>query len=133
MLYEVITILRTDDLAGGVWIPGDGKANPTDLTQSLARGARNRGVQIFEGVKVTGVIVRHGRVAGVAWRGADGEGAIECETLVNCGGQWAREFGRLAGVNVPLCSAEHFYLVTKPIPGVKPDLPVIRDPDGYLS
>jgi len=129
---RIAPILRTDDLAGGVWIPGDGKANPTDLTQSLARGARNRGAQIVEGVKVTGVIVRHGRVAGVAWRGADGEGAIECETLVNCGGQWAREFGRLAGVNVPLCSAEHFYLVTKPIPGVKPDLPVIRDPDGYL-
>src|SRR5678816_1344177 len=55
-----------------------------------------------------------------------------CETLVNCGGQWARAFGRLAGVNVPLYAAEHFYLVTKAIAGVSPDMPVIRDPDGYL-
>ena len=57
---------------------------------------------------------------------------MTCETLVNCGGQWAREFGRLAGVNVPLYSAEHFYIVTKPIPGVTPALPVIRDPDGFI-
>jgi 4-methylaminobutanoate oxidase (formaldehyde-forming) len=57
---------------------------------------------------------------------------MTCDTLVNCGGQWAREFGRLAGVNVPLYSAEHFYVVTKPIPGVTPALPVIRDPDGFI-
>ena len=50
-----VPILRTDDLAGAVWIPGDGKANPTDLTQSLAKGARMRGATIVEGVKVTGV------------------------------------------------------------------------------
>ena len=62
----------------------------------------------------------------------DDEGAIACETIVNCGGQWAREFGRLAGVTVPLYAAEHFYLVTKPIAGVTPDMPVIRDPDGFL-
>ena len=129
---RIAPILRTDDLAGAVWIPGDGKANPTDLTQSLAKGARMRGVRIAEGVKVTRVDAKHGRVAGVQWRSADGEGAIACETLVNCGGQWAREFGALAGVNVPLYSAEHFYLVTKAIAGVSPDLPVIRDPDGYL-
>ena len=80
---RIAPILRTDDLAGGVWIPGDGKANPTDLTQSLAKGARQRGAAIFEGIKVTGVIVRHGRIAGVAWRSADGEGAIACESVVN--------------------------------------------------
>ncbi len=131
-IARIAPILRTDDLAGGVWIPGDGKANPTDLTQSLAKGARNRGATILEGVKVTGVIVRRGRVVGLAWRSADGEGALMCETLVNCAGQWAREFGRLAGVNVPLYSAEHFYLVTKRIPGVTPALPVIRDPDGCI-
>ncbi len=129
---RIAPILRTDDLAGAVWIPGDGKANPTDLTQSLAKGARMRGARIVEGVKVTGVTTEHGRVTGVRWKSADDEGVISCESLVNCGGQWAREFGRLAGVNVPLCSAEHFYLVTKQIPGVTPDLPVIRDPDGYL-
>jgi 4-methylaminobutanoate oxidase (formaldehyde-forming) len=127
-----VPILRTDDLAGAVWIPGDGKANPTDLTQSLARGARMRGATIVEGVKVTGVTTAAGRVAGVAWRSADDGGAVVCETVVNCAGQWARAFGRLAGVTVPLYAAEHFYVVTGKIPGVGPDMPVIRDPDGYI-
>ncbi len=125
---ERFPLLRTDDLEGAVWIPGDGKANPADLTMSLAKGARNRGVRIVEGVEVTGVIVEHGRVAGVR----TAEGDVRCEVLVNCAGQWARQFGRLAGVNVPLFSAEHFYIVTDRIDGVHPMLPVLRDPDGCI-
>jgi glycine cleavage system aminomethyltransferase T len=115
-----------------VWIPGDGKVNPTDLAQSLARGARMGGAAIAEGVKVTGVATAHGRAVGLRWKRGDTEGSIACEAIVNCAGQWAREFGRLAGVNVPLYSAEHFYIVTKPIAGVTPALPVIRDPDGCI-
>ncbi len=129
---RIAPILRTDDLAGGVWIPGDGKANPTDLTMSLARGARMGGVTIAEGVKVTGVDVHEGRVAGLRWRRDGEEGTLRCETLVNCAGQWARAFGRMAGVTVPLYAAEHFYLVTERIDGVTPGLPVIRDPDGCI-
>jgi 4-methylaminobutanoate oxidase (formaldehyde-forming) len=129
---KIAPILRTDDLAGAVWIPGDGKANPTDLTQSLARGARQRGAGIVEGVKVTAVHAERGRVTGIRWKRGDDEGDMTCATLVNCAGQWAREFGRLAGVNVPLYSAEHFYVVTRPIAGVTPELPVIRDPDGFI-
>src|SRR5512136_423226 len=83
-----VPILRTDDLAGAVWIPGDGKANPTDLTQSLARGARMRGAKIFEQTKVGTVVIERGRVTGVRWRRADGEGEIACEALVNCAWQW---------------------------------------------
>ncbi|HXR56238.1 MAG TPA: FAD-dependent oxidoreductase [Casimicrobiaceae bacterium] len=126
-----LPLVRTDDLAGAVWIPGDGKANPTDLTQSLARGARMRGAMIVEGVKVDGVNARNGHVSGVHWRKDDAQGEIACEFVVNCAGQWAREFGALANVAVPLQSAEHFYLVTEPI-GVSPDMPVIRDPDGFI-
>ncbi len=129
---RIAPILRTDDLAGAVWIPGDGKANPTDLTQSLAKGARMRGASVFEGVVVTAVEQANGRVRGVRWKRGEDEGAIRCETIVNCAGQWARAFGRLAGVNVPLYAAEHFYLVTDRIEGVSPDLPVIRDPDGFI-
>ena len=129
---QIAPILRTDDLSGAVWIPGDGKANPTDLTQSLAKGARMRGAKIVEGIKVTGVTIDNGRVAGVTWSSSEDSGEIRCATLVNCGGQWAREFGRQAGVNVPLYAAEHFYIVTKQIAGVTPDLPVIRDPDGFI-
>jgi 4-methylaminobutanoate oxidase (formaldehyde-forming) len=125
---ELAPLLRTDDLHGALWIPGDGKANPTDLTMSLAKGARNRGVKIVEDVEVTGVVQARGRVAGV--RTAQGD--VKCEVLVNCAGQWARQFGRLARVNVPLYSAEHFYIVTDRIEGVQPMMPVVRDPDGYI-
>jgi len=129
---ERAPILRTDDLVGAVWIPGDGKVNPTDLTQSLARGARMRGARTFEGVQALGVRTHNRRVNGLDWRQGEARGTIACDTVVDCGGQWAREFGLACGVNVPLCSAEHFYVVTKAIEGVRPDMPVIRDPDGFI-
>ncbi|MEP6876304.1 MAG: FAD-dependent oxidoreductase, partial [Burkholderiales bacterium] len=125
---ELYPLLRTDDLHGGLWIPGDGKANPADLTMSLAKGARNRGVKIVEDIEVIGVLTDKGRVTGVRTT----QGDVPCEILVNCAGQWARQFGRLAGVNVPLYSAEHFYIVTARIEGVHPMLPVMRDPDGFI-
>ncbi len=129
---RIAPILRTDDLSGAVWIPGDGKANPTDLTQSLAKGARMRGAKIVEGASVTKLHRRNRHVCGVEWR-RDGEsGSIDCDIVVNCAGQWAREFAQRDGIVVPLNSAEHFYIVTKPIDGVTASLPVIRDPDGFI-
>jgi 4-methylaminobutanoate oxidase (formaldehyde-forming) len=125
---ERFPMMRIDDLQGALWIRGDGKANPADLCMSLAKGARNRGVRMVEGVEVSGVTVERGRVVGVRTV----QGDVLCETLVNCGGQWARQFGTLAGVNVPLYSAEHFYVVTDRIEGVHPMLPVMRDPDGFI-
>jgi heterotetrameric sarcosine oxidase gamma subunit len=125
---ERFPLMRTDDLQGALWLPGDGKVNPADLCMSLARGARQRGVRIMEGVEVTGVRMERGQVEGVV----TGQGEVRCEVLVNCAGQWARQFGALAGVNVPLYSAEHFYVVTGRITGVHPMLPVMRDPDGYI-
>ena len=125
---ERFPVMRTDDLQGALWLPGDGKANPADLCMSLAKGARQRGVKMAEGIEVTGVLVERGRVAGV--RTAQGE--VRCDVVVNCAGQWARQFGALAGVNVPLYSAEHFYIVTGRIEGVHPMLPVMRDPDGFI-
>ena len=125
---DLYPVMRTDDLQGAIWIPGDGKANPADLCMSLAKGARNRGVRMVEGVEVTGVLTEHGRVTGVQ----TAQGEVRCERLINCAGQWARQFGVLAGVNVPLYPAEHFYIVTDKIPGVHPMLPVMRDPDGFI-
>lgn len=128
--------MRTDDLHGAMWIPGDGKANPADLCMSLAKGARNRGVRIVEECEVTGVLTERGaggeRVRGVRTRRDGAVQELRCEVLVNCAGQWARQFGALAGVNVPLYSAEHFYVVTGRIDGVHPMLPVMRDPDGFI-
>ena len=125
---DLYPVMRTDDLQGAIWIPGDGKANPADLCMSLAKGARNRGVRMVEHVEVTGVLTDQGRVTGVK----TAEGDVACEILINCAGQWARQFGALAGVNVPLYPAEHFYIVTDRIEGVHPMLPVMRDPDGFI-
>ncbi len=127
-----VPILRCDDLAGAVWIPGDGKVNPTDLTQSLAKAARMQGATLLEGMRVAAVMSTNGHVSGVRWNAGDADGVIGCEAIVNCAGQWARELGAASGVSVPLYSAEHFYLVTGKIDGVRPDMPVVRDPDGYI-
>jgi glycine cleavage system aminomethyltransferase T/glycine/D-amino acid oxidase-like deaminating enzyme len=121
-------VMAIEDLAGAVWLPGDGKANPTDLTQSLAKGARSRGARIVERVRVTGISVENGAVTGVE----TDRGAIKAQIVVNCAGQWARKVGKMCGVSVPLHSAEHMYIVTGRIEGVHPDLPVMRDPDGYI-
>lgn len=120
-------VMRTDDLVGAIWLPADGKANPTDLTMALAKGARQRGARVFERVRVLDVLITDGRVSGVRTDVGD----IEAEIVVNCAGQWAKQVGAMAGVNVPLYSAEHFYVVTETIEGVHTDLPILRDPDGY--
>lgn len=125
---ERFPIMETQDLEGGVWLPGDGKANPADLTQALAKGAKANGAKIFEKTRVTGVALENGAVKSVLTE----QGDISCEYMVNAAGQWARQFGRLAGVNVPLYSCEHYYIVTGLIDGVHPDLPCLRDPDGYI-
>ena len=121
-------LARTDDLLGALWLPGDGKVNPTDLTQALAKGARMGGARIFERTRVTAVSTRDGRVTGVS----AGEHEIAAEYVVNCAGQWARQVGALCGVTVPLHAAEHMYVVTDRIAGVTGDLPVLRDPDGCI-
>jgi 4-methylaminobutanoate oxidase (formaldehyde-forming) len=121
-------LMRIGDLVGAVWIPGDGKANPADVTQALARGARAGGARLMEGVKVTGVDVARGAVAGVD----TSAGRIATEILVNCAGMWARELGAMSGVTIPLHACEHMYIVTQPIAGVDPDLPVLRDQDGHI-
>jgi glycine/D-amino acid oxidase-like deaminating enzyme len=120
-------VMRVDDIVGAIWLPGDGKANPTDLTFALAKGARMRGARIVEKTRVLDVLTRDGRVCGVRTDAGD----IEAEIVVNCAGQWAKHVGAMAGVNVPLHSAEHFYVVSEHIEGVHPNLPILRDPDGY--
>jgi 4-methylaminobutanoate oxidase (formaldehyde-forming) len=120
-------VMESSDLAGAIWLPDDGKANPTDLTQALARGARAHGVTVRERTRVTGILTRRGAVTGVR----TGQGDVEAEIVVNCAGQWAKQVGSWCGVTVPLHSCEHFYVVTEQIDGVHRDLPVLRDPDGW--
>jgi len=117
---------RTDDLAGAVHLPGDGTASPVDTTRALAAGAVAGGARIVENCKVQDVVCEDGRVRGVQTE----HGEIACDHVVNAAGMWAREVGAWSGVNVPLHAAEHFYVITEPIPKLPEQLPVLRDPDG---
>lgn len=121
-LWPLMTI---DDLVGAAYLPTDGQANPSDITQSLARGARMAGVKIFEDTPVTRILVEEGRIKGVQTP----FGTIQCEKVVICAGQWTRDLAATVGVNVPLVSVEHQYMITERIPGVTPGLPTLRDPD----
>jgi sarcosine dehydrogenase len=121
-------LMDVSDVLGAAFLPTDGQANPSDLTQALAKGARQHGAVIVEDVTVTGLRMERGRVTGVV----TGEGEIACETLVNCAGQWAPEIGRMANVSVPLQSMQHQYMITEKIDGVEPGLPTLRDPDGLI-
>jgi sarcosine dehydrogenase len=118
-------LMQVDDVVGAAFLPTDGQASPSDITMSLAKGARNAGVTIREGVSATGVKVENGRLCAVL----TDQGRIECDKLVICAGQWSRELGRMAGVNVPLVSVQHQYLITEAIDGVTSNLPTLRDPD----
>lgn len=121
-------LMDVDDVVGAAFLPTDGQANPSDITQSLAKGARMHGARIIERVRVTGITVEDGRVTGVTTTAGD----VRCEKVVNCAGQWAREVGRLAGVCVPLQAVQHQYLVTEAIEGITSDLPTLRDPDRLV-
>src|SRR5262249_5778614 len=130
---ELYPIMDVSDLVGAIWLPGDGRANPTDLTGALAKGARMRGATIRERTRVTGVIVADHSRAGRTVSGVrTDQGDVEAEIVINCAGQWAKQVGAMGGVTVPLHSAEHFYVVTDQIRGTHRDLPVLRDPDGYI-
>jgi heterotetrameric sarcosine oxidase gamma subunit len=124
---DMFPLARVDDVLAGFYIPADGRVNPVDVTMSLARGARMQGARIIEGVPVTGFRQRGGAVTGV--RTAQGD--IETEYVVNCAGMWARQLGELAGVNIPLQAAEHYYLLTEPIEQVEASWPVLEDPASY--
>jgi len=123
-LKDKIDLFNLDDVVGGVWIPRDGKGDPTNIAMALAKGAKNLGVQIFEDVKVTAVHKVNGRVTGVA----TDQGDIKAEIVINCGGMWAREIGQMAGVNVPLHACEHYYALTSPLDNLG-DMPTVRVPD----
>jgi len=124
---ELWPLARTDDVLAGFYMPADGRVNPVDVTMSLAKGARQQGARIVEGVAVTGFLRKDGMVTGVRTT----QGDIEAEYVVNCAGMWARQLGELAGVSIPLQAAEHYYLLTEPIEEVSRDWPVLEDPANY--
>ncbi len=118
-------LMEVGDLVGASWLPTDGQASPSDITQSLARGARMHGATIVENVRVTGFDIEEGRIRRVRTTLGD----IACDKVVNCAGQWARQVGAMAGINVPLQPVKHQYIITETVPGLATDAPTIRDPD----
>ena len=119
---------RFDDAVGAVFSPNDGRGNPSDTAAALARGARDRGVKIYEDTPVTGFEKVNGRVTAVV----TDRGRIACEGVAICAGLWSREIAALAGAPAPLHACEHFYLLTKPIDGIDRHFPTLSDRDGYL-
>lgn len=121
-------MMRTDDVIAAVWTPSSGRADPSNICQALAKGARAGGARIIEHISVTGVARRNGRVAAVR----TSKGSIETEVVVNCAGLWGRQVANMAGESAPLFACEHLYLLTEPMEGVTSELPVFRDGDAHL-
>jgi 4-methylaminobutanoate oxidase (formaldehyde-forming) len=120
-------LAETSDILAGFYTPEDGRVNPVDVTIALAKGAQMGGARIYEDTPVTGIIRGKGRALGVITK----RGKIKAEYVVNCAGMWAREVGLMAGVNVPLHAAEHYYLITEQIEALDPELPIIEEYDRY--
>jgi 4-methylaminobutanoate oxidase (formaldehyde-forming) len=130
---ELWPLIDTDDVIGAVWSPADGRVNPSDVALALSKGAKARGVRIFEDTAVTGLRKRGGRVSGVEV----GDHVIEADEVVIASGLWSREVAAMAGAHLPLYACEHFYILTKPLPeiqalGAGVHLPTLNDQDAYL-
>ena len=121
---ELFPLAYVDDLECGFHFPDDGRVNPADVTQALAKGARHNGVKILENLKVNDLIIENGTVRGVK----TSLGEITSEVVILCPGMWGYELGTQIGVNIPLQAAEHYYLISEPINGVHNKLPILRDP-----
>ncbi len=120
--------LNIGDVKAAVHLPLDGQCDPANIAMALAKGARQNGATVFEGVKVVEVLTRDGRVTGVACEQNGERYMIETENVVNAAGMWGRDLAAASGVTVPLHACEHFYIVTEPIKGLT-QLPVLRVPD----
>ncbi len=130
-VHELYPHLNLEGVKGAVYLPLDGQGDPANIALALAKGARQRGGLIKERVKVTGISKEGKAVTGVDWAAEDGStGHMACDMVVNCGGMWGHEVGRMAGVSIPLHACEHFYIVTEAIEGLK-QLPVLRVPDEF--
>ena len=121
-------LMDHSDLIGAAFMPGDGQANPSDITLSLAKGAQNHGALIRQGVVVHKIETVNGAVTGVVTN----RGRIGCEKVVICAGQWSKQLGLNNQVSIPLQSMSHQYMLSDVLPGVTSDLPTLRDPDRLI-
>ncbi|MDJ0778977.1 MAG: FAD-dependent oxidoreductase [Gammaproteobacteria bacterium] len=121
-------LMNADDVLGAVWSPDDGRVSPSDLCAALVKGAKARGARIFEDTPVTGIATEGGRVRAVE----TARGTIRCDAVALCTGLWSRATAAMAGVDVPVWPCEHFYLLTKPVEGIRGNMPTLSDHDSHL-
>jgi heterotetrameric sarcosine oxidase gamma subunit len=124
-IHERWPLLRIDDVLGGQFVPANGQVNPLDVTVALIKGARQHGALAIENTSVEDVLIQGGRVIGVR----TGAGDIACERVLLAGGMWTHRFAKRIGVAVPLHAAEHFYIVTEPVPGLSRTTPILTVAD----
>lgn len=121
-------LMNGADVLGAVWSPDDGRVSPSDVCAALVKGAKARGARVFEQTGVTGILTNRGRITGVE----TSRGLVRCDAVALCAGLWSREVGAMAGAEVPLWPCEHFYLLTKPVPGITGTMPTLSDHDSHL-
>tara|TARA_B100000579_G_scaffold83056_1_gene64764 strand:+ start:187 stop:2625 length:2439 start_codon:yes stop_codon:yes gene_type:complete len=127
-IKKIYPIINENNILGGIFMPGDGQADPIGVTNLLAKAARKEGVEIFEKSSVEKILKKNGKVAGVKVNGQ----SIECEYIVLATGMWSRQIGEDAGLSIPLYPAEHFYVITEGIEELPKKIPVLRDFDDSL-
>ena len=132
-MRDIWPLCNTEGLVGAIRHPGDGYIQPADLTQALARGARDRGAEIYRNTTVTGI----SRTEAGEWKVTTDKGEITCEHVISATGNFARQTGRMVGLNIPVIPVEHQYIVTEAHEAIKerhakglPDMGVLRDSDG---
>jgi dimethylglycine dehydrogenase len=126
---ELWPLLSVDDVAAAAYLPTDGHIDPTSVTNALAAGALGAGADIRRKTRVTALDPKPRG----GWRIETTGGPMEADVVVNAAGQWAREVGQLAGVDLPIRSLQHQYLTTEPLAQLRErddELPVLRDPAG---
>ena len=127
-IKKIYPVINEERILGGIFMPGDGQADPVGVTNLLAKAARKEGVKIFQNSPVKKIFTKNGRVSGVQVN----DQTIECEYVVLATGMWARQIGEDMGISIPLYPAEHFYVITEPIKNLPKDIPVLRDFDDSL-
>ena len=127
-IKKIYPIINEKDILGGIFMPGDGQADPIGVTNLLAKAAKQLGVKIFEKSPVEKILIKNKRVAGVKINNQ----VIDCEYLVLATGMWSRQIGEDLGISIPLYPAEHFYIITEPIKELPKNLAVLRDFDDRL-
>jgi len=127
-IKKIYPIINEKNILGGIFMPGDGQADPIGVTNLLSKAAKKEGVKIFEKTPVEKILKKNGRVSGVVVNGK----TIECEYIVLATGMWSRQIGEDMGFSIPLYPAEHFYVITEAINELPKNIPVLRDFDDSL-